>query len=143
MKPVLRNPASKVFISNDLMTLDGSFKIVNNGNPMYLNGKTTVEIDPLTQIINTGGNFSKGPGVEPFDDIMNPIASGEDKEFSEIVKQQQQYKKLWDQTFQKVGSMNNYPRPQGNLPMFPWGLTDSATNDLNKYYQGVAFSGFR
>ena len=52
---------------------------------------------------------------------------------------------IWGTVYSKVntGSMGYYPRPQGNLPMFEWGLTSDAQNSLAKYYNDVAFSGFK
>jgi hypothetical protein len=48
---------------------------------------------------------------------------------------------LWENTFADIGSMGNYPRPQGNLPMYSWGLTNNAQKQLGNYYK-QAFSGY-
>ena len=47
----------------------------------------------------------------------------------------------WKQTFANMGSMGNYPRPQGNLPMFNWGLTKQAQENMGAYYK-QAFQGY-
>lgn len=43
----------------------------------------------------------------------------------------------WKQTFADMGSLGHYPRPQGNLPMFNWGLTKEAQENLGTYYKSV------
>jgi len=35
------------------------------------------------------------------------------------------------------GSMNNYPRPQGNLPMFTYGLKKEQQQKFQKLYNAV------
>jgi hypothetical protein len=49
---------------------------------------------------------------------------------------------FWNQTFADMGSMGHYPRPQGNLPMFSWGLTQDTQKELGSFYK-QAFSGFK
>lgn len=49
---------------------------------------------------------------------------------------------FWNSTFADIGSMGNYPRPQGNLPMFNWGLTEQKQNQLSSFYK-QAFSNYK
>jgi hypothetical protein len=59
------------------------------------------------------------------------------KQYGDLLKDYQNNVALWKSTFQEVGSMGNYPRPQGNLPMNPWGLTPNAQNSLQNLYENV------
>lgn len=36
-----------------------------------------------------------------------------------------------------TGSLNNYPRPQGRLPMFQYGLKENAQKEMSQFYQNV------
>lgn len=44
---------------------------------------------------------------------------------------------LWENTFTNIGTMANYPRPQGNLPAFTWQLTPNAQVVLGNLYKSI------
>lgn len=49
---------------------------------------------------------------------------------------------MWNNTFSEIGSMGNYPRPQGNLPALQWQLTPTAQKRMN-YLYNVDFTGLK
>jgi hypothetical protein len=70
----------------------------------------------------------------PYENTRAPYIKPRKEDSDTLVTEE---KKIWKEIFAKVGSMDNYPRPQGKLPMLNWGLTDTAASEMEEYYHGV------